>query len=166
VRFFAHLLVCAAMAGAAGIQIITSVVEEKMEEVEDATRTSESQQPSGVVTVTVVESEPSSTVGRKRQRREPTDASSESEDTVGPVWQVGSEGGWDGSIWWKDCSEPFQAALETQYQAKIPRVKHECTTQTGRKVYFRHNLEKMLQTNLSNGITKMLRRISAISPPL
>ena len=153
------------MAEEAGLEITISKVEEVEE---DATGTSESQQPSGTGTGTVtvipvdVESEPSPTQGRKRQR---TDASSESEDSAGPLWQVGSEG-WDGSIWWKDCSEPFQTALETQYQAKLPKVKHECTTQTGRQVQFRHNLTKMLQTNLSNGITKMLRRISAISPPL
>ena len=103
----------------------------------------------------------------KRQRRDSgTATSSESEPEAGPLWQVGSDSGWENAIWWKDCSEPFQAALEAQYQAKRRKVTHECTQLSGRKVLFKHNLEKMLQTNQSNGITKMLRRIAAISLPL
>jgi hypothetical protein len=56
--------------------------------------------------------------------------------------------------------------LEAQYQATIKKVTHNCRAPNGRIVSYRHNLEKMLQTNLTNGITKMLRRINAISLPL
>ena len=103
---------------------------------------------------------------KRRRRDSGTASSSESEPAAGPVWQVGSDSGWDNAIWWKDCTEPFQAALEAQYQAKRRKVTHECTHPNGRKVLFKHNLTRMLQTNQGNGVTKMLRRIDSISPPL
>ena len=131
-------------------------------------------EPRGEVTVvehtgatTVAEPSVTKAKASKRQRRDPgTATSSESEPEAGPLWQVGSDSGWDNAIWWKDCSEPFQAALEAQYQAKRRKVTHECTQPNGRKVLFTHNLVKMLQTNQSNSVTKMLRRIAGISLPL
>ena len=92
--------------------------------------------------------------------------SSEEEPEAGPLWQVGCDNGYENAIWWRDCAEPFQTALGTQYQLGLKRVTHLCRTPHGRDISYRHNLEKILKTNLNNCITKMLRMINAISVPL
>ena len=162
------------------LQIISATVDESVDEVVETARNAEPPASATLVeqTGTATVAEPSAAETntaepciikaptRKRPRTEAGAASSETESEAGPVWQVGSDNGWDSAIWWRDCTEPFQNALEAQYQATIKKVTRNCRTPNGRIVSYRHNLEIMLQTNLTNGITKMLRRINAISLPL
>ena len=97
-----------------------------------------------------------------KRKREPNESAQQI--SMEPVWQTGHGIGFDGSIWWKDCNEGFQIALETQYQASVPKVAHECITETGVKVRLRHDIGRWTQTNLSNGIARLLRRIELASP--
>jgi len=162
------------------LQIISATVDDSMDEVVETARKVEPPAVATLVeqtgTATVAEPSVAETNAaepciveaptHKRLRTESGTVSSETKAEAGPVWQVGSDNGWDSAIWWRDCAEPFQNALGAQYQATIKKVAYNCRTPNGRIVSYRHNLEKMLQTNLTNGITKMLRRISAISLPL
>ena len=121
--------------------------------------------------VTATVAEPSAPVqstadaiqARARKRKHEPNESAKQISTE-PVWQIGHGIGPDSSIWWKDCNESLQTALETQYQASVPKVVHECITETGVKVRFRHDVGRWMQTNLSDGITRLLRRIELASP--
>ena len=72
-----------------------------------------------------------------------------------PIWQAGMDG------LWKDCSDDLQFALEEQYQANRTVWGYMFTTKSGFRVCFYHNMAKMRQTNLSDGVVKKLRRIDS-----
>ena len=77
-----------------------------------------------------------------------------------PIWQAGV-----GNVW-KDCSNNVQAELEEQFQAKRIKRGHTFITNSGFNVNFLHNLRRMQQTNLNNGVIKKLRRIESLSLPI
>ena len=70
-----------------------------------------------------------------------------------------------GELYWRDCSKPFQDALERQYD-QMQKVE-EFTAQKGggKQVTWSHDLRQMRQTNQNTGLVKPLRRVR-ISPPV
>jgi len=87
-------------------------------------------------------------------------ASTRTPSCTKPIWQAGMDG------LWKDCSDDLQFALEEQYQANCTVRGHMFTTKSGLRLSFYHNMAKMRQTNLTDGIVKKLRRIESTASPL
>ena len=70
-----------------------------------------------------------------------------------------------GVLYWRDCSPPFQKALERQYNRLQQVDSFTMEESPGTKVTWTHNLRQMVQTNQSSSSVKPVRRVR-ISPPV
>jgi hypothetical protein len=70
-----------------------------------------------------------------------------------------------GVLYWRDCSPPFQKALERQYNRLQQVDSYTMEESPGTKVTWTHNLRQMVQTNQSTSSVKPIRRVR-ISPPV
>jgi hypothetical protein len=70
-----------------------------------------------------------------------------------------------GTMYWRDCSPPFQYELEKQYNQKLQVAFYTVEKNDGKQVTWTHDLRQMLQTKQETGLVKPLRRVR-VSPPV